>query len=554
MPLTLPQSVSSGFSAPDWAVLIAYFVLLAVSGVWFSRRSPKDTDGYFLGSRSMPSWAVAVSIVATSLSAVTFIGAPETAYRGNLTYLATNMGMILAAVVIAIVFIPAFYRSGAASIYDLLGTRFGSPARRAASISFMVGRVLASGARVYAGAIPASILLFGLDEGVKAHNLVIAIGILTLVGIVYTLAGGISSVIWSDVIQFAILIGAALCAIVLIINSINAPMSEVLTQLRTGAPGGASKLTLFDGGIRIARVDGDPSPFFDWSASFSLPACLIGFTLLGIGSYGTDQDLAQRMLTCRDAGQGAKSVIMGILLGIPTVATFLAVGLLLWVVFQRPGLTDMPAIESPGASVTVFLHYILTQIPPGVRGLMMAGLFAAGLSSLNSAINAMSAAFITDLYRPIMTGRGLLKPERHYVGVGRWAVVAWGVVLGGFACVCIFWKSSNNESLIDFALGVMAFAYAGLVGVFFTALLTRRGSSASVIAALAVGFVWMLLVQPFVYHAIPALHTPPIESFYAIHFTWKLTIGVVLSLTTCMLGNRPAQAPAAVSSAAPDAA
>lgn len=539
---TLTHSSQSGFAPTDWAVLIAYFVVLAVTGVWFSRRTPKDTDDYFLGSRSMPSWAVAVSIVATSLSAVTFIGAPEIAYKGNLTYLATNLGMIIAAVVIAIVFIPAFYRSGAASIYDLLETRFGVPARRGASISFMIGRVLASGARIYAGAIPASIVLFGLDEGVKPANLIIAISILTIVGIVYTLAGGISSVIWSDVIQFAILIGAALCAIVLIVGSINAPMGEVLTQLRTGGPDGASKLTLFDLSLDPHR-------------SFSLPACLIGFTLLGIGSYGTDQDLAQRMLTCKNAREGARSVIVGILLGIPTVAIFLTVGLLLWVVFQRPELTNMPTIEQPGTTVTVFLHYILSQIPPGVRGLMMAGLFAAGLSSLNSAINAMSAAFITDLYRPIITNRGgTPRSERHYVIVGRGAVVAWGLILGVFACICIFWKSSNNESLINFALGVMAFAYAGLVGVFLTALLTRRGSSRSVIAALIVGFIWMLLAQPFVYDAIPALHTPAIEWFYAFHFTWKLTIGVGLAFTTCMLGNRPAQTPANASRAAPDAA
>lgn len=545
MPPVAPASqtlASASFTGPDWAVLVSYFALLLLTGFAFTRRKPKNTDDYFLGSRRMPAWAVAVSIVATSLSAVTFIGAPEIAYKGDLTYLATNLGMILAAVIIASVFIPAFYQRGAASIYALLEHRFGVPARRAASITFLIGRVLASGARVYAGAIPASIVIFGLESGTSPGNLMLAIAILTAVGVAYTLAGGISSVIWSDVIQFAVLMGAAMCAIFLITRSINAPLGTVLTELRTGAQDGASKLTLFDLSLDLSRP-------------FSLPACLIGFTLLGVGSYGTDQDLAQRMLTCKDAKGGARSVIMGILLGVPTVATFLTVGLLLWIVFQRPDLTKGPTPDAPSESVTVFLHYILSEIPPGVRGLMMAGLFAAGLSSVNSAINAMSAAFITDLYRPILTRQGASpRPERHFVRVGRLAVVAWGVVLGVFACVCIAWKASNEDSLINFALGVMGLAYAGLVGVFFTALLTRRGSNASVIAALIIGFAWMLLTQPFMYDRLGPLRSASLESFYAIHFTWKLTIGVALSFSVCLLGRRRAQPESAASLAAPEAA
>jgi SSS family solute:Na+ symporter len=539
--LTLSQIASGpGFGLIDWIVLGGYFSLLAITGVFFARTKTRDSDDYFLGSRSMPSWAVAVSIVATSLSAVTFIGAPEEAYNGNLTYLATNIGMILAAIIIAIVFIPAFYRSESASIYELLETRFGPAARKGASVTFLVGRVLASGARIYAGAIPASIVLFGLDKGTQPMYLMAAIGTLSFVGIVYTLAGGIRSVIWSDVIQFAILIGAALCAIVLILSSINAPMSEVLTALRNGGENQTSKLTLFDLST-------------DLHHKFSLPACVIGFTLLGIGSYGTDQDLAQRMLTCKDARRGARSVIAGILLGIPSVTIFLTLGLLLWVLYQRPELTDIEGVVPPEASVTVFLHYILSQIPPGIRGLMMAGLFAAGLSSLNSAINAMSAAFISDLYEPIMTRRrGGPVPECELVRVGRLAVVAWGVVLGLFACVCIAWKSSNNDTLINFALGVMGLAYAGLVGVFFCALFTRRGSSASVIVALCCGFVWMLITQRFVYNAFPAVHGPNADWFFGIHFSWKLTVGVLLSFTLCAFG--PGADHSSASRAAPKAA
>jgi len=518
--------IGSGFAPADWLVLVGYFITLAITGYLFSRKSAETTDDYFLGSRRMPPWAVAISIVATSLSAVTFIGAPQESYDHNLTYLATNIGMILAAIVIAFVFLPAFYTSRSASIYELLETRFGASARKAASITFMIGRIFASGARIYAGAIPASILIFGLDKGTQPDHLMIAIAVLTCVGILYTLTGGISSVIWSDVIQFTILIGAALVAIILITNSFNAPLSEILAQLRTGGEDKSSKLIVFDGS-------------FDPRERYTVLASLIGFTLLGIGSYGTDQDLAQRILTCKSAKHGARSIIIGILLGIPTVAIFLTVGLLLWIVYQRPHLTTLNTATPPGESVTVFLHYILTQIPPGVRGLMIAGLFAAGLSSLNSAFNAMGAAFISDLYRPMVAARNRELAEKHFVFVGRLAVVGWGIILGAFAIVCIYWQQANNDTLIGFALNIMTFAYAGLIGVFFTALFTKRGSTRSVIAALIAGFLWMIATQSFVYNRFEYLHTPRIEYFYSIHFTWKLTLGVILTTTICMLGNRP---------------
>ncbi|MBL4592114.1 MAG: sodium/solute symporter [Phycisphaerales bacterium] len=495
-----------------------------MTGILFSRRKHTDTTSYFLGGRHMPIWAVAISIVATSLSAVTFIGAPQQAFGGDLTYLATNIGMILAALLIAFFFIPVFYKANSASIYDLLERRFDARARKAASITFLAGRVLASGARVYVGAMPASVLIFGLDHGLEPQNLMLTIGALAIVGTLYTLAGGISSVIWSDVIQYLILVGAAITAIVLIAASFTAPLPVIIEALRTGGEAGASKLTVID-------------PSFDLTRPFTLPACIIGFTLLGIGSYGTDQDLAQRMLTCKSAKHGARSVIAGILLGVPTAALFLIVGLGLWIVYKRPELTGTQAIRA-GDDVKVFLDYIMTQVPPGVRGLMMAGLFAAGLSSMNSAINAMGAAFVDDLYKPIRPD----KPDKHYVTIGRTAVVVSGIALAACAVGCIYWNKSNGDTLINFALGTMAFAYAGLVGVFFTALFTKRGSSITVIMALGAGFLWMLFSQPIVLNMLSGGNPEsPITQYAEYHFTWKLTVGVGISMLICMIGSPRSQ-------------
>lgn len=532
------SQLSAGFSTLDWIVLGSYFIVLMVTGWFFARKDRADTEDYFLGGRKIPAWAVAISIVATSLSAATFIGVPELSYSGDLTYLATNIGMIIAALIIAFLFIPRFYQTRSASIYELLERRMGSGARRAASVSFLFGRVLASGARVYAASIPLSMVIFGIEDGLEPSKLMISIAALSIAAIGYTLWGGIASVIWSDVLQYAVLVGAGVVAIILIANSINAPMDVVLDSFQNptnanGEPLG-SKLKIFEWG---------PNGFdirhpIDFAAPFAIPACLIGYTLLGIGSYGTDQDLAQRMLTCKDAKAGARSVLMGIVLAIPTVLLFLVVGLMLWIVYQRPELTDAPIQRSQatsGDSLRVFLEYILTQIPPGVRGLMMAGLFAAGLSSMNSAINAMGAAFISDLYRPLVPNR----TEKHYLALGRFSVVTAGIVLGAFACVCIYWKDANGYTLIDFALSVMGFAYAGLVGVFLTAIITKRGSNLSAIIALFIGFLWMLGSQPFMIGTVIDLETSDsaLSRYAGIHHTWKLTLGVILSASICMIGS-----------------
>lgn len=476
------------FGLADWAVLGGYFTVLALTGWLFSRREQKGTDDYFLGGRRMPAWAVGVSIVATSMSAVSFIGVPAEAYAGNMTYLSTNIGMVLAAVVIAIVFMPAFYLRRVGTIYELLDQRYGPVAMQAASGTYMVGRVMASGVRVYIGAIPASIILFG-EAGLEPENLCFAIGVLTLVGIVYTLVGGIASVIWTDVIQMTVLLGACLLAVVLIFRQTPFGVAEAIGAL-TDAPGG-SKLAVFDIG-----GGADHAPW--WTRPYSLPAVLVGFTLMGIASYGTDQDMTQRMLTCKDERTAARSVIGGILFGVPSVALFLIVGALLWVYYQQPDLWadhGRAAPPPPADGRRVFLTFILEHMPAGVRGLMFAGLFAAGLSSLNSGVNAMASTFVNDFYRRWCPGRA----EDAYLRVGRWAVVAWGLILGAFAVVCVFWQRQESEfqesTLLTFALGVMTFAYAGLTPVFLIALLTRRGSAAGVIATLATGFVLALLMQ-----------------------------------------------------------
>jgi Na+/proline symporter len=295
-----------------------------------------------------------------------------------------------------------------------------------------------------------------------------------------------------------------------------------------GGGGGAatSKLTLIDPGVP-----------FDASAPYTIFTAVIGFTLLGTASYGTDHDMVQRMLTCNSAKKGAWTAIMGIVVGIPVVLVFMIVGLLLWVFYQRPDLMgDAAPAYAAGESRTVFLDYILRELPAGLSGLMLAGLFAAGLSSVNSTLNAMSSAFTNNFYKLHVRGRD----EAHYLKVGRLGVVGFGIVLGAFACACVYLQQSST--LIDFALSVMNFAYAGLLAVFFTALFTRRGNTGSVIAALLAGAFVVLLMQPwiwpvwasFVARVLPfAAGLPEVK----LAFPWQLLIAVSIAFAVCVSGS-----------------
>jgi SSS family transporter len=537
---------ASRFGAWDWAVVVAYLGLLLVSGVWLARREPAGASEYFLAGRRMPAWAVAFSIIASSLSVATFVGVPELAYRGDMTYLSTNVGGLLAVVVVAFVFIPAFYKHDVTSIYELLERRFGVGAKRAASGAFMVGRVFASGARVYIGAIPLALVLFGPEKSEQAVYLAGAIAVLTSAAVLYTLVGGIASVIWTDVIQVVVLLGAVIAGIVLLINRIPATGGEIVEALRHGASDGGSKLTAIRVGLDVSK----PGLGFDPSENFTLLTAVFGFSLLNLAAYGTDHDMVQRMLTCKNAIAGGRSVLSAIALSVPIVTLFLVTGLLLWALdharlSQPVGLDSAPRVVGGFKSERVFVNFILNDMPRGLSGVMVAGLFAVGLGSLNSAINAMAATLMKDFYMPARVG----KSERHYLRASRWAVAGWGAVLGGFAVLCIFWKRANPETtLIDFALGVMTFAYAGLLAVFLTALLTKRGSTASVIAGLVVGFVVVLLLQPYVWGRWTAWITWSVPSTdgtamsrnlagVKIAYPWHMLIGTACAFGVCCLGK-----------------
>jgi Na+/proline symporter len=507
------------FSLADWLVITAYLLLLVAGGWIFTPRKTASAHEYFLAGGNVPAWLAAISVLSATQSAATFLGGPDYGYHGDLTYLSGNIGGLMGAIFVAHVMIPRFYAIKATTAYELLTLRFSEKATRWAGGMFLVGRVFAGGARVYLAAIALAMVITG---SVEAQGIMIAAAVLVVASVMFTFVGGLKSVLWNDLIQFVVYLGSAIAVLVFLRLSIPATTGEIIAGL-SHTPEGIDKLKVFDFS-------------FDLSRPFSMLAIVTGLALLYIANSGMDQDTTQRLLSCKDARTGARSLYLSVLATVPVVGMFIVIGLLLYVFYDRPdlmgGATAAAGNQFGGEKISIFMHYILTQLPGGLRGLVTVGICAAAVATTNSALNAMSSVLVQDFYRPWREKRVAVSnepvSEHHYVQAGRAGMGVIGFAMFVMAIVSFYWQRYSTMGLLEFALQVMVFTYAGLLGVYFTALFTGRGTTGSVIAALLTGFVTILLLQPGIAHAIGL---PPILN--GLSFPFQLCIGTVVAFAVC---------------------
>ena len=503
--------MQSAFSTLDWLVFASYFLLLALTSVLFSRIKVKDSADYFVGGRSVPFWAAAISLLATSQSAATFLGGPEYSYDKDLTFLGFYISAAVAVVIVVKWLLPKFYAINAVTVYDYLGYRFGEEAKRYAAVMFLVGRLFASGARLYIGALAISMILF-LD--IEASHVAVSILILMLGALAYAYFGGIRSIILSDIIQAITYTGAAVAVAIFLYMSFDLEFSQLLSLLQEH-----EKLRVIDTYL---------------SGGFSIWALFSGWLLLNIAAYGLDQDMTQRALSCKNSKEASKSMLMGIVITFPVALLFLFIGLLLYLYYAHPEVSMLqgkPTQEFAGDKITIMMYYILHEMPEGLRGLVTVGAVAAALSSSNSVLSAMASVAVEDLYKPYIAKRGEVD-EAHLLKVSRLSVVLFAVALSIMAMLCYYWQHATDLPLLNFALGMMAFAYTGLLGVYATALFTKRGSAKSVLFALIAGFVTVLFLQPYV-------------SGIKIGFAWQMVTGTAVAFMIAAMvakGNKVPEA------------
>ena len=454
-------------SALDWTVVGAYLLGVAWVGFIVGRRQ-ESTKDYFLGGRSLPWWAATLSIIATETSAVTFIGFPRAAYAGNWSIAQLFIGFVLGRIFLALVFVQVFYRSEHVTVYGYLADRFGAGARVTAATLFVLGRLVASGVRLFAGCLAVHVA-----TGVDVESIIVAVGIF---GGAFTLLGGIRAVVWTDVILGLTLLGGGMISLVYLVGMMPDGLDSVLTSPRL-----LEKTAVFFADTGIDRDGG-------------IICGLIGGFVLTLATHGTDQDIAQRMLTCRDSRSGSLSVLGSAVLLLPLVFLFLAVGTLLWFFVEQGGATFG---EPPQEELNrIFPLFIVHELPRGLAGLVMAGLLAAALSSFTSVLNALAATTIGDFYGPLTERRASkrgtsARREEHLVRASRVATAFWGLALIGMAIAFV----GSSDSLINLGLKVLTYCYGGLLGAFVLGVLTRRGSNASVVAGMLASVPVVLLLQ-----------------------------------------------------------
>ena len=493
----------------DWAVIAVYLAATIGMGAWLGRKQD-DLEDYYLGGRNIPWWAALLSMVATEASAATFLGAPEQGLTRDLTYLQFSIGTVAARFVLASVFIAAFYRLRVFTVYGYLTTRFGVPTQGTTAAVFLLGRLFASGARLFIAAIAIEVA-----TGLDMRSSIVLLGI---VAVAYTLFGGIKAVVWTDVLQAIVLIGGGVIALVHLYGITPLSGGEIWGFLSEH-----EKLRVFD--LDWRTVQGDLA--FLYNPYHILPAVIGGF-FLTMATHGTDHDMVQRLLTCRDSADGQRSLWVSGFVSVVVTCLFLGVGLLLFVYLQHlapshPMAERASELAAQGRNGHVFLYYIVDVLPVGVGGLVLAAVFAAAMSSLDSAMSAMSATFVSDFYRPFFRPEA---DQRHYLRVGRWATGVVGVLLVGVALMVVHYYEANPDTdLLSIALGVMTFFYGALLGIFLLGFMTRtRGNTISNALSALASMVTVFLIK----------------SGTGLGWPWFIVIGTLIAFGVAFAGRTAA--------------
>lgn len=439
----------------DYGVLATYAGLLLLIGARVGRGHQEEGE-FTLGGRRMPTWAVLSSMTATELSAATFIGVPHAAYTGDWSYLQLAVGALLAKAVLARHVIPLYRRLEIVTVYGFLQERFGPRPQRAAAVSFLIGRLFASGARLFIAALALSVV-----TDIPIPWAVVGCG---LVAGIYTIAGGIRAVIWTDTLQALLLLTSAVAVLFLLVEA---------------TPGGMSGL--FDwatdrGQTQILHL----TPIFSLTDGRALGTALLGGFFLTLATHSTDHDMVQRLLTTRSAKGGSRALMGSALLNFPLTLVFLMIGTGLAHFYATP---PSYSIEDQARILPLFAFH---ELPPGLRGLLFAGLFAAAMSSLDSAICALATTWTHDILPvPPGTPDTLRRMKRSSAGVTL-LLVAAALAMAQYHALLV--KHGTPLNLVEFALSSMSILYGGLLGIFALGITTRhRGSPASVIAGLSLG-------------------------------------------------------------------
>ena len=558
----------------DLAVVLGYFALIMGIGLYMGRREDSLHD-FALGGRRIPWWAVLASLIAAETSAGTFFGTPGEGFEHqNFTFLQLTVGTIIARVLVSFIFIKPYYDYNVYSIYEYLTARFGTVTKNAASAVFLVTRVLASGSRLYVAAI-ALVLVYEAASGLRPTATqtlgiyVAASVVLTVLTAIYTTLGGIKAVIWTDFIQATIMMGSAVAALFILFFAIPGGWNTVTAHLSSTHP-----LDLFFASGLDPKLHGWQRVKGMFENEYTVFA-IIGSIFVTMGTHGTDQDMVQRMLTAPDIRRSRRSLILSGLADIPISFVFLAIGVLLYAYYQA-----RPDPGKPVATNEMFCYYILHQLPVGMRGLLLAGIFATAMGSLSTALNALATSFVRDWFLPYVDpGAG----EHGTLRAVRRATVVFAVLMIVVSSATSYFvirraeQTRQRQALVEAAarhpeqsrallaqagpgqhdlriipiiLGIFGYTYGSLLGVFFVGMLTvTRGNDFGNVLGMVAGFVAVAILSGLPNDVATLfggqLYAQP-GWLPVIEFPWRVMFGTIVTFLVAVSfrSHRLAFAPA----------
>lgn len=468
----------------DYVIVVVFLIGAAAFGV-ISGGKQKTVKDYFLGSKEIPWWAVCFSIVAAETSTLTFISIPGLAYLTNLNFLQVTFGYLIGRIIVSSILLPAYSKGELKTAYTFLENRFGGKTRSFASIVFLFTRTAADGVRLFATAIPLKLML-NIDYP-------LAIAIIAIITLVYTYTGGMKGVIWVDVMLMFIYLGGAILSVIYLLNLIPGGWNAVTASAITG-----NKFSVFNLGF-----ENGISGFF--SQPYTLLGGLIGGAFLSMASHGTDQLIVQRLLSTKSLRDGQKAIIGSGIIVIVQFTIFLFVGVMLFAFY---GKLDVKSDE-------IFPIFIINVLPAGVSGIIVAGLFAAAMSTLAGSMTSLASSTMNDLFIPFF-GKNL--DDQKQLKISRMLTIFWAGML--VISAILFMESSR--AVVEIALSIASFTYGGLLGTFLLGILNKKAKQEDALASFVAGIFVMISVI----------------SLKLVAWTWFTIIGVIATLLIGSLLNK----------------
>lgn len=492
------------FTALDLIVIVVYLAGTTLFGIYLGR-GQKTTQDYFVAGHGIPWWAVLFSIVATETSALTVISIPGLAYIGNLGFLQIAAGYIIGRVVVAFTLLPRYYRGNLVTAYALLEQRFGLATRRFASVVFMATRAVADSVRIFATAIPIA-LIIGPVIPLKflMPTAILTLGVLTLI---YTYHGGVRAVVWTDVVQTCVYLVGGTAAIVILSRTVPGGWGAIFHTV-----GAAGKLQVIDTYTGFDRPQ-------------TLLAGLVGGAFLSMASHGADQVIVQRLMAAESLNDARKALIGSGIAVFLQFALFLIIGAGLWVYFGAR------TFDSPDK---IFPTFIVTAMPPGLIGLLIAAILAATMSAHSGAINSLAASTVHDIYLPL-TGRSV--DDTRTLRVAKLASLAWGIAL----LVGALMYRQQGTPVVVVALAIASFTYGALLGGFALGILWPRAQQRDALIAMGCGIAVMsVVVSANQLYALLRKHHivwPVLESLGRIAWPWYVLIGTTVTVSVGIISS-----------------